>query len=131
MKTKKERLEALIKHYSDGKPSSFAKHIGVAASTISSWLSRDTLDYDLVFAKCEDISPEWLLTGDGEITKNTQRNPAELSSEISSSLEDKLLNRITEQAEKIGRLENEIEYLKRKEKFGRPDAEAAGVADVG
>ena len=67
--SKKERLEAIIKHYSDGKPSVFAKLIGVAPSTISSWLSRDTLDYDLVFAKCENISSEWLLTGKGSMLK--------------------------------------------------------------
>ena len=54
--TKKERLEAIIAHYSDGKPSVFAKMIGVAPSTISSWLSRDTIDYDLLFAKCEKLS---------------------------------------------------------------------------
>ena len=67
--TKKDRLEALIGHYSDGKPSIFAKYIGVAPSTISSWLSRDTLDYDLLFAKCENLSPEWLLTGKGDMLK--------------------------------------------------------------
>lgn len=79
---KKERLEAIIKHYSDGKPSVFAKLIGVAPSTISSWLSRDTLDYDLLFAKCENLSSEWLLTGRGEMiniqtaTFNNTTNPA-------------------------------------------------------
>lgn len=67
--TKKERLEAIISHYCDGKPSLFAKQIGVAPSTISSWFARDTLDYDLLFAKCENISPEWLLTGRGEMLK--------------------------------------------------------------
>ena len=56
--------------YSDGKPSVFAKYIGVAPSTISSWLSRDTLDYDLIFAKCENISSDWLLTGKGEMIKS-------------------------------------------------------------
>jgi phage repressor protein C with HTH and peptisase S24 domain len=68
--TKKERLEAIITHYSNGKPSVFAKHLGVAPSTISSWLSRDTLDYDLIFAKCENISSDWLLTGKGEMIKS-------------------------------------------------------------
>ena len=67
--TKKERLEALIAHYSDGKPTRFAKHIGVAPSTISTWIARDTFDYDLLFAKCEMISPEWLLTGNGSMLK--------------------------------------------------------------
>ena len=67
--TKKERLEALIAHYSDGKPTRFAKHIGVAPSTISTWIARDTFDYDLLFTKCEMISPEWLLTGNGSMLK--------------------------------------------------------------
>ena len=61
--TKKERLEAIIDYYSDGKPSVFAKYIGVAPSTISSWLSRDTLDYDLIFTKNKKIYSDWLLTG--------------------------------------------------------------------
>ena len=67
--TKKERLEALVAHYSDGKPTRFAKYIGVAPSTISTWIARDTFDYDLLFAKCEMISPDWLLTGNGPMLK--------------------------------------------------------------
>lgn len=73
--TKKERLEAIIAHYSNGKPSVFAKFLGVAPSTISSWLSRDTMDYDLLFAKCEKISSQWLLTGRGEMLVNTKQEP--------------------------------------------------------
>lgn len=65
--TKKERLEEIIRYYSDGKPSVFAKYIGVAPSTISTWLARNTLDYDLIFAKCENINAEWLMTGKGEM----------------------------------------------------------------
>lgn len=72
---KKNRLEAIIKHYSNGKPSIFATYLGVAPSTISSWLSRNTLDYDLIFAKCENISPEWLLTGEGEMLRPEQSVP--------------------------------------------------------
>lgn len=71
--TKKERLEALISHYSDGKPTRFAKYIGVAPSTISTWLARDSFDYDLLFAKCEMISPEWLLTGNGSMLKSDEQ----------------------------------------------------------
>ena len=81
--TKKERLEAIIDYYSDGKPSVFAKYIGVAPSTISSWLSRNTLDYDLIFAKCENISSNWLLTGKGEMIKNAEREQKTI--EISES----------------------------------------------
>ena len=75
--TKKERLEALIAHYSEGKPTRFAKYIGVAPSTISTWLARDSFDYDLLFAKCEMISPEWLLTGTGNMLKSDLDKPIE------------------------------------------------------
>ena len=81
--TKKERLEALISHYSNGKPTRFAKHIGVAPSTISTGLARDTFDYDLLFAKCETISPEWLLTGKGPMLKSDEQ-PLPEAKKISS-----------------------------------------------
>ena len=79
---KKERLEALIEHYSEGKPSQFAKYIGVAPSTISSWLARNTLDYDLLFEKCQGISSLWLLTGEGKMVDyfaNCKIIPEEIS----------------------------------------------------
>lgn len=65
--TKAERLNKIIAYYTDGKPSVFAKKLGVAPSTVSSWLARDTMDYDLIFAKCENISSNWLMTGEGNM----------------------------------------------------------------
>lgn len=82
--TKKERLEALIAYYSDGKPTKFAKTIGVAPSTISSWLKRNTFDHELLFAKCENISAEWLITGEGDMLKQeTSFNDIDISAIIS------------------------------------------------
>ena len=137
---KKERLEAIIKHYSDGKPSVFAKLIGVAPSTISSWLSRDTLDYDLLFAKCENISSEWLLTGRGEminIQTSTFNNKTTLPQKESTGIEDKLLAiiadkdaTIREMAEEIGMLKQTITQLKQ-DKSGRvSDANDSTVANA-
>ena len=65
--TKKERLEAIMAHYADGKTSVMASKLGVADSTISTWLKRDTYDLELIFAKCENISAEWLITGEGDM----------------------------------------------------------------
>lgn len=138
---KKERLEAIIKHYSDGKPSVFAKLIGVAPSTISSWLSRDTLDYDLLFAKCENISSEWLLTGRGEminIQTVTSNNKTTLPQKESTGIEDKLLAiiadkdaTIREMAEEIGVLKQTIVQLKQ-DNLGRVSgAESSTLADAG
>lgn len=138
---KKERLEAIIKHYSDGKPSVFAKLIGVAPSTISSWLSRDTLDYDLLFAKCENLSSEWLLTGRGEminIQTATFNNTTTLPQKESTGIEDKLLAiiadkdaTIREMAEEIGALKQTIVQLKQ-DKSGRvSDAGSSTLAGAG
>lgn len=135
---KKERLEAIIKHYSDGKPSVFAKLIGVAPSTISSWLSRDTLDYDLLFAKCENISSEWLLTGRGEmINIQTSTFNNKTTQKESTGIEDKLLAiiadkdaTIREMAEEIGMLKQTITQLKQ-DKSGRvSDASDSTVANA-
>ena len=138
---KKERLEAIIKHYSDGKPSVFAKLIGVAPSTISSWLSRDTLDYDLLFAKCENLSSEWLLTGRGEminIQTATFNNTTTLPQKESTGIEDKLLAiiadkdaTIREMAEEIGVLKQTIVQLKQDNLERVSGAESSTLADAG
>ena len=138
---KKERLEAIIKHYSDGKPSVFAKLIGVAPSTISSWLSRDTLDYDLLFAKCENLSSEWLLTGRGEminIQTATFNNKTTLPQKESTGIEDKLLAiiadkdaTIREMAEEIGVLKQTIVQLKQDNLERVSGAESSTLADAG
>ena len=72
---KKDRLEAIIGYYSNGKPSVFANFLGVAPSTISSWLARNTIDYDLIFAKCENLSSDWLLTGKGDMLRQADSLP--------------------------------------------------------
>lgn len=68
---KKDRLLKLIEHYSDGNKSEFARMIGVSPQAVNTWISRNTFDIDIVYAKCVNISPEWLLTGKGHMLKPT------------------------------------------------------------
>lgn len=65
--SKRERLEALIDHYSNGKKSEFARKLGIKPQTINSWMSRDSYDIDLIYSICENLSADWLLTGEGEM----------------------------------------------------------------
>lgn len=135
---KKERLNAIIKYYSDGKPSVFAKYIGVAPSTISSWLSRDTIDYDLIFAKCKRISADWLLSGKGEMLTDAAK-PSPPNKEIQTNgIEDKLLNiiankdvTIREQAEEIGHLRERINQLQSEIKKLASAAHGSTIANAG
>lgn len=67
---KREMLLALIDRYADGNKASMAKRLGVTPQAISTWLARNTFDNELIFAKCESLNAEWLLTGKGEMTKS-------------------------------------------------------------
>ncbi len=66
---KKDRLLRLIELFADGNKSEFARMIGVTPQAISTWISRNTFDIDIIYSKCVNVSPEWLLTGEGDIFK--------------------------------------------------------------
>ncbi len=70
---KKDRLDAIIKHFGGGNASQFANLLGVSPSTISTWKARNTIDYDLIFAKCENLSASWLLSGSGNMLKTKEK----------------------------------------------------------
>ena len=43
-----------------------ASFLGVANNTITNWVRRNTIDYDLIFSKCKDIDVNWLLSNDNQ-----------------------------------------------------------------
>lgn len=79
---KKERIEALVNHFSGGNSAQFANKLGIAPSTLSSWKNRESIDYDLVFAKCENLSPKWLISGEGEMFTETDSKSANIRDEV-------------------------------------------------
>jgi len=66
---KKDIVLSLVNHFVDGNKTLFANNLGVKPQTISTWISRDTLDIDKIFANCDGLNAEWLLTGDGNMLK--------------------------------------------------------------
>lgn len=44
-----------------------ANFLGISKSTLSNWYARDSIDFDLVFSKCEHIDLGWLITGKSHI----------------------------------------------------------------
>lgn len=75
--TKKDRLIKLIEYYSNGNKSEFARKMGVSPQAINTWLSRDTFDVDIIYAKCERLSGDWLLTGKGSMLLDDTSVPSE------------------------------------------------------
>ncbi len=52
--------------------------IGILPSTLTNWRSRNTLNFLLLLSKCNNVSLDWLINGEGEKTKPSEkpgRNP--------------------------------------------------------
>lgn len=60
-------LECLINHYSDGNQAQFAAKLGIPAQNVNAWLKRNTYNAELIYSKCEGVSADWLLSGEGRM----------------------------------------------------------------
>lgn len=67
--SKREILLQLIDYYANGNKSQFARKVGITSQVIANWLNRDMFDTEAIFSNCENVSAEWLLTGEGEMLK--------------------------------------------------------------
>lgn len=47
--------------------------LGTTQSNIATWKKRNTINYELIIAKCPNIDANWLLTGEGEMLKEGYR----------------------------------------------------------
>ena len=141
---KKERLLSLIDHYSGGNKSEFARMVGVSPQAINTWISRNTFDIDIVYAKCVNVSPDWLLTGNGPMfkTKGTPDvSPTGDGDHSSPKDKDKITNKQGKEAKKntngiplipldavagFPATDNESAYLEDCERYIIPEFEAKG-----
>lgn len=62
-------IRQIREHYELDSDTALARLLGITPQTLSNWKSRNTLDPYLIYTKCVDISPEWLLTGKGSMLK--------------------------------------------------------------
>jgi hypothetical protein len=68
--SKKIILDAIKNHYGFKSNTEYAIFLGIAPQTLSSWYSRNSFDYELIYARCVDIDANWLLTGSGPMLKS-------------------------------------------------------------
>ena len=53
-----------------------ARFLGISQSTLATWKIRNSIKWEIIFEKCNNINLNWLLTGEGEMFLNsTQENP--------------------------------------------------------
>lgn len=72
--TKGEMLDAIKAHLNMSKNAEFARFLGISSQAVSNWYSRNTFDAELLYTKCDFISPDWLLTGRGSMLRE-ERQP--------------------------------------------------------
>lgn len=72
-------IDRIKNAYSITQDIKLADFLGISPSTLSTWRSRNTLDYKLIFAKCKDLSADHLIHGDHPIFRDpdSPRNPYE------------------------------------------------------
>jgi len=102
-------LNRLMLYFQVNKKSELADKLGVGAPTISNWITRNTIDWQIVFTKCEGINLNWLVFGKGQMRLDQSEKTTD-----TSIYKELLLNRdktITELNREIGKLEAEINRL--------------------
>lgn len=65
---------------------SLSNFLGIDKSTLSAWKRRNSIDYELIFAKCTHLNYDWILTGSGEMLRKNNP-PNETYSEKIDTLE--------------------------------------------
>lgn len=60
-------LNRIKEHYNFTTDTELADFLGINKSTLSNWYKRNSLDYDLVFTKCEQIDKNWLLSDENTV----------------------------------------------------------------
>ena len=80
MMDKSKMISEIVSHYANGNKAKFAALLGVKPQTISAWETRGTFDAELIYAKCCDISADWLLSGDGPMIRSVESGAKPVSS---------------------------------------------------
>lgn len=77
-------LNNLKKYYNFKKEQDFAEFLGIKPQLLSSWHQRNSFDIELIYTKCKEINPHYLLTGTGSMlcTNNKPDNFNEISGRI-------------------------------------------------
>lgn len=67
-------LNQIKEYYNFKSDTQFASYLGVKPQVLSNWKSRNTYDAELIYTKCLELNPAWLLTGKGNMLKEDAVN---------------------------------------------------------
>lgn len=75
---KTSMLEQLINHYTGGNKAHFAAMICIKPQLLSNWLKRNTFDAEQLYKTCKGVSADWLLSGEGDMIRNSQNDDSHI-----------------------------------------------------
>lgn len=60
-------IDRLMLYFGVKNSNDLAKKLNISPTTLSNWKARNSIDYNLIFSKCENINVNWLLYGKGNM----------------------------------------------------------------
>lgn len=111
------RISQLVDYYARSKKTVFAEKINCSESSLRGYMKGTLPNADFcaqVVRNCERLSAKWFLTGEGEMIE-AERPNADLLSVIERLMSDIRMkdDKILEQAQTIGRLNERLDFLSR------------------
>lgn len=101
-------IKEIMKIYNFRKYGDFADFLGVNQQVLSNWVKRNTFDLELIYTKCDKISPDYLITGTGEILRGNQESQ-QSTNDIATFMQSKnVFKEIFERLEKIEEVQDSL-----------------------
>jgi len=111
MTDKKSILIKVQQYYGFKKGAEFAKFLEISPQVLANWKSRNTFDPVIVYTKCVDVNPHWLLLGEGEMVKEISNEDSSIN-QVNCHICVEKEKIIKQQKETIGALKEVIEQIK-------------------
>lgn len=70
-------LSKIKEYYNFNSDAEFARHLEIKPQVLSNWKARNSFDAELLYTKCLELNPVWLLTGKGSMLKDINNIVAE------------------------------------------------------
>ena len=140
-----ERFKTIIEQLYNGNKRAFSMAIGVTPTVVENVVGtrQGKPSFDVIEKVCANanISADWLILGRGEILARESVSTIERQSieeveqpktqSVAPEFIKELLDRITAQAEEIGRLQEQVKQLKQNRGHSASDANTSEIANVG
>lgn len=106
-------ISRIISMYNLKNKAGLAKFLNVSPGTISAWVSRNSLDYDLVFTKCSDSDFNLLIKGKAFVEKKGNKQAIALVEEPENNIHTKQTE-IEALIKALARLQKDYDVLEEK-----------------